>query len=340
MISVQNLSKHYGATRAVDQVNFDIDRGEIVGLLGRNGAGKTTTMRILTAYLAPTSGSARINDLDVLEHPVAVRRLIGYLPEFAPLYQDMLPHDYLRHVIKIRGLRKDIGKHRLEELTDLCGLREVMHQPFRELSRGYKQRVGLAHAMIGDPEILILDEPTSGLDPNQIVEIRSLIREAGTKKTVIFSTHILSEAESTCDRIIIIDQGKIVADDTTGKLKADARGNFVIRCTLLGATVREITSHLKPLPDVKRVGRAADSPGTSPPQPATPQRDPIDIRIVCRGDAREAIYAKIKEKSWILLEFGREEHSLEETFRDLTVGDAATRDSGRAPASRGRDETP
>ena len=218
MVRVEGLTKRYGAVRALRGVSFTVDRGEVVGLLGPNGAGKTTTMRILTGYVAATSGRALVDGVDVAVDPLAVKRMVGYLPEFAPLYAEMLVHDYLQYAGAVHGMRKRERQRRIGDLVPLCGLADVIHRPFRELSRGYKQRVGLAHALIADPDLLVLDEPTAGLDPNQIVEIRSIIRAAGERKAIVFSTHILSEAESTCQRIVIIDRGAVVADGTAAEL--------------------------------------------------------------------------------------------------------------------------
>ena len=219
MIKIENLTKYYGNLKAVDSVSFDIQKGEILGLLGPNGAGKTTIYRILTGYLSPTSGTINVKDFNIYNNPIEIKKLIGYLPEAAPIYQDMLVFDYLNYVADIRGVDKEKKLAHLRDLADLCSLNEVMHFSINELSKGYRQRVGIAHALMGDPEILVLDEPTSGLDPNQIVETREIIRRIGKEKTIVFSTHILSEAEATCDRVVIINQGKIVADDTVENLR-------------------------------------------------------------------------------------------------------------------------
>jgi len=223
MIKIDNLTKYYGDLCAVDHVNFDVNKGEVLGLLGPNGAGKTTIYRILTGYLSPTSGNILVKDFNLKENQLEIKKLIGYLPEAAPIYHEMLVFDYLGFVADIRGVGKAKKLGRLRDLADLCSLSEVMHMTIAELSKGYRQRVGIAHALMGDPEILILDEPTSGLDPNQIVETREIIRRIGKEKTIVFSTHILSEAEATCDRIIIIDQGRIVADDTVGGLRKELK---------------------------------------------------------------------------------------------------------------------
>ncbi|MGD2295452.1 MAG: ATP-binding cassette domain-containing protein [Candidatus Aminicenantes bacterium] len=221
MIKIENLTKYYGELCAVDKVSFEIQKGEILGLLGPNGAGKTTIYRILTGYLSPTSGTIRVKNFNIYDHLLEIKRLIGYLPEAAPIYHDMLVFDYLSYVADIRGVKPDKKLAHLQELADLCSLNEVMHFTIAELSKGYRQRVGIAHALMGDPEILVLDEPTAGLDPNQIVETREIIRRIGKEKTIVFSTHILSEAEATCDRVVIIDYGKIVANNTIEDLRKD-----------------------------------------------------------------------------------------------------------------------
>ena len=221
MIAIQSLTKYYGDLCAVDHVNFEIHKGEVLALLGPNGAGKTTLYRILTGYLLPTSGDIQVKDFKISEHGTEIKKLIGYLPEAAPIYHEMLVYDYLDFVADVRGVEKNRKIPHIRELADLCSLSDVMHKTINELSKGYRQRVGIAHALMGDPEILVLDEPTSGLDPNQIVETRDILRRIGKEKTIVFSTHILSEAEATCDRVVIIDQGKIVADDSVEGLKKE-----------------------------------------------------------------------------------------------------------------------
>ncbi len=219
MIKIKNLTKYYGDLCAVDNVSFDIKKGEILALLGPNGAGKTTIYRIITGYLKPTRGNIEVMNYNIYDHMMEIKNKIGYLPEAAPIYKDLLVYDYLDFVADIRGIEKDKKLDHIKSLGDLCGLNDVMHMTIHELSKGYRQRVGIAHALMGDPEILVLDEPTAGLDPNQIVETREIIKRIGKKKTIIYSTHILSEAEATCDRIVIINKGKIVADDTLEGLR-------------------------------------------------------------------------------------------------------------------------
>ncbi len=218
MIKIENLTKYYGEFCAVDGISFEIKKGEILGFLGPNGAGKTTTYRILTGYLQATSGTIKVKDYDIHDHPLEIKKLIGYLPESAPIYHEMLVYDYLNYVADIRGVPAEEKLSHIKELAELCSLNEVMHKTINELSKGYRQRVGIAHALMGDPEILVLDEPTSGLDPNQIAETRDIIKRIGKEKTIIFSTHILSEAEATCDRVVIIDKGRLAADYTIDEL--------------------------------------------------------------------------------------------------------------------------
>ncbi len=309
MIRVENVTKYYDDLCAVDRISIEIQKGEILGLLGPNGAGKTTTLRMLTGYFLPTSGDVHVKDYSIRENPLAIKKLIGYLPESAPLYHGMLVYDYLDYVAQIRGIENGNKVSRIRQLVDLCGLGDIMHKTVGELSKGLKQRVGLAHAMIGDPEILVLDEPTSGLDPNQIVEIREIIRRIGKEKTVILSTHILSEAEATCNRIVIINRGKIVADGSTETLKQSAHLQSTIKLSLLNADLADIKTKLAGIDGV--VGIEAFEGD---------DKKMIGIKISCGValDLRKAIYQKVKETEWILMEFQQETHSLETIFRELT----------------------
>jgi len=308
MISVENLSKYYGHLCAVDQINFTVERGEIVGLLGPNGAGKTTTLRMLTGYMKPTSGDIHIQNLDILQDALQIKKLMGYLPESAPLYREMLVFDYLEYVASIREIPPDEKLARIRYLANVCGLNEVMHRPISELSKGYKQRVGLAHAMMNDPEILVLDEPTSGLDPNQIVEIREIIKQIGKEKTIILSTHILSEVEATCDRVIIINRGKIVADENTALLQHSTQKGYVVRLSLKDAEFDAVQTELATVPDVAQV------------TPAGRAEDRLSVDVLCNtaDDIRGQIYGRIKQHEWILLEFYQQTKTLESIFRELT----------------------
>ena len=278
MIHVENLTKYYNNLCAVDQISFDISKGEIMGLLGPNGAGKTTTLQILTGFLRPTSGKIRVKDYSIDEDSLQIKKLLGYLPESAPLYHDMLVHDYLDYVANIRRLDSSKKIPRIRQLADLCGISEVMHKTINELSKGFKQRVGLAHAMMDDPEILVLDEPTSGLDPNQIIEIRDIIKQIGQEKTVILSTHILSEAEATCDRIVIINKGKIVANDSTQILKQSAGGNKLINISLQNAKFESVKQQLGSISNISDIIKVSDDNGYVKPQ--------ADLHVFCRYQRR------------------------------------------------------
>jgi len=307
MIHVEALTKYYGDFCAVNQINFDIEKGEIVGLLGPNGAGKTTTLRMLTGFIHPTSGSIQVKDLDIDKDPLEIKKTLGYLPESAPLYHDMLVYDYLTFVSGIREIDKERRIPEIHHLSDLCGINEIMHKPIGELSKGYRQRVGLAHAMMSDPEILILDEPTSGLDPNQIVEIRDIIRQIGEEKTVILSTHILSEAEATCNRIIIVNHGKIVADGSTESLKQSASGEHHIEILLQNADLKSVKEKLLSVNGIEGITQLDSG-------------DYLHLKLRCKSpsDIRSEIYREIKKTDWVLLEFHQETRTLENIFRKLT----------------------
>ena len=308
MIHIENLSKYYHLLCAVDQINLDIQKGEILGLLGPNGAGKTTTLRMLTGYLKPSSGSIFVKGLSIDKQVLEIKKLLGYLPESAPLYHDMLVFDYLNYVAAIRQINGRQTLARIRRLADLCGINEVMHQPIGELSKGYKQRVGLAHAMMNDPEVLVLDEPTSGLDPNQIAEIRKIIKEIGKEKTIILSTHILSEAEATCDRIVIIHQGKTVADGSTENLKQSAGGKNIMRLSLQNADFKTVEETLASIAGIESVTRIAETDST------------LNIRLSYQSthDLRPDVYRRIRATDWIILDFHQETRSLENIFRELT----------------------
>jgi ABC-2 type transport system ATP-binding protein len=308
MIRAEGLTKYYGTQCAVDNIDLDIHRGEIIGLLGPNGAGKTTTLRMLTGFLRPSSGIIRIKDYNINDNPLEIKKLMGYLPESAPLYHEMLVFDYLNYVADIRNIEKSKKANRIEQLADLCGIGEVMHKPISALSKGYKQRVGLAHAMMDDPEILILDEPTSGLDPNQIVEIRDIIRQIGSEKTIILSTHILSEAEATCDRVVIINRGKIVADENIETLKDKSTSEFLINVSLKYADAGDARNEFETVEGIDEITENPEEEGV------------IKFTLKCGSDIdpREEIYNKIKKKEWVLLEFHHEIQTLEKVFRDIT----------------------
>ena len=309
MIHVENLTKYYGDFCAVDRINLDIEKGEILGLLGPNGAGKTTTLRMLTGYFLPTSGHISVKDYSVDDGLLEIKKLMGYLPESAPLYHGMLVFDYLDYIADIRGLDKAQKFARIRQLADLCGLNHIMSNAIGELSKGLKQRVGLAHAMMNDPEILILDEPTSGLDPNQIAEIRGIIRQIGKEKTVILSTHILSEVEATCDRVVIINKGKIIADDSTQALIASVGEQRIIHMALLNADLSSVKTALGSIEGVAGIEQTDQE-----------ETEELHISLTCNttDDLRRIIYEKIKDTDWVLMEFGRKTQTLEAIFREPT----------------------
>jgi ABC-2 type transport system ATP-binding protein len=311
-IAVRNLTKTYGEQTAVDNISFEVKTGEILGFLGPNGAGKTTTMKILTCYMPPTAGSAEVDGLDVIEHSLAVRRKIGYLPEMNPLYHEMNVLDYLEYSAQLHGLRGGAVQHRIREMVQVCGLESVRHKDIGEMSKGFRQRVGLAQAMIHDPEVLILDEPTSGLDPNQIVEIRNLIKKLGRAKTVILSTHILSEVQATCDRVLIINDGKIVADGTPEHLQREFHGNESLTIEVRagsGDPLQEVAPHLRTMASVIDVTLLTEKNGVS------------RFEVFCEKgtDVREAAFRLAVSRGWVLLEMQRKATTLEEVFHKLTT---------------------
>ena len=310
IIQATGLTKYYGEHLAVDDITFSVRQGEILGLLGPNGAGKSTTIRMITGYLRPTGGKITVAGNDILEEPLVTKQSIGYLPESAPVYPEMLAYEYLRYVARIRNVPGEQISDEIRRVAGLCGLNPVMHQAFTELSRGYRQRVGLAHAIIGDPEILILDEPTSGLDPNQIVEIRSFIKDIGKEKTVIFSSHILSEVEAICDRIVIIHQGKIAADSSPAALKRSMRGNMVLVVTLVNARFPDVQAGLAALSGGSNVERVTDQGSASD--------GALTVRIVCNEESRREVYRRIRSADWIIMELRVEQNSMEDAFREFT----------------------
>jgi len=305
MIRLENLVKDYGTVRAVDHVNFEIRDGEILGFLGPNGAGKSTTLKMITCYLSPTEGNIYVDGDNVIENSLEIRKRIGYLPEQNPLYTEMLVYDYLKFVADIRQVKN--FKARLKEIIELCGLHGVIQKPIQTLSKGYKQRVGIAQAIIHDPEILILDEPTSGLDPNQIVEIRELIKELGKAKTLIISSHILQEVQAVCDRIVIIHEGKIVADGSSDQLKADMNKRMTVKLQLT-ASAEDIEEMVNSLGNITLKSMAPGNELTD-----------VVVEFDTIVDRRPEIFNYIKKKNWVLYEMHRDNVSLEAVFRKLTV---------------------
>ncbi len=300
-IKVSNLTKQYSLQTAVDNISFSVNEGEIVGFLGPNGAGKSTTMKIITGFLPPTAGVVEVDGESVSDHPMSVKRKIGYLPEHNPLYLDMYVHEYLGFMAGISGLPSSSRKGRIAEMVDLCGVTREQNKKIGTLSKGFRQRVGLAQALLHNPKVLILDEPTSGLDPNQLIEIRNLIRTVSKDKTVLFSTHILQEAEALCHRVMVINRGKIVADDRLENLMHGA-GNFLVVEFEQEANLAEL-GKVEGVVEVKKTGdyryRVSVSPGH-------------DIR------PRLVSFASAQNLSLIGLQ--QEENSLESIFSQLTLG--------------------
>jgi ABC-2 type transport system ATP-binding protein len=315
MIEVHNLTKRFGPTVAVDDVSFEVARGEVVGFLGPNGAGKTTTMRIVTCYLPADAGQVKVAGFDTFEHAVEVRQRIGYLPESAPLYFDMGVIEYLEFVSGMRGIAPAERGRRIRQMVEVCGLGPMLHKDIGQLSKGFRQRVGLAATLIHDPDVLVLDEPTTGLDPNQIAEIRELIKEIGRQKTVILSTHILPEVEATCSRVLIINEGRIVASGTTEELTRLAAGKSTTVVTLK-AQPSEVEPKLRALEGTDSI-RALDAPG-----PASCRYEVVTAGgAPTNGGIEEALFRLAVQNNWIMLELHTTALSLEQVFLQLTTGE-------------------
>jgi ABC-2 type transport system ATP-binding protein len=311
-IVVSNLSKLYGDTKAVDDISFNVQSGEILGFLGPNGAGKTTTMRIITCYLSPSSGSAKVEGKDIRDESLEVRKLVGYLPEQNPLYLDMNVLEYLEYSAQLQGVGKSLVPPRVREMVDVCALGEMKHKDIGQLSKGFRQRVGLAAAMIHDPKVLILDEPTSGLDPNQIIEIRNLVRELGKEKTVVLSTHILPEVQATCNRVIIINRGKIVADGPIEELQRGLHGGerIILEVEIPTAqSFEDVLSQVKTIPSVDTVTLNEERNGAKK----------FIVETSKAADIRRDLFQMCIQRGWTLLELHREQTSLEDIFRQLTA---------------------
>lgn len=306
MIRVAHLTKHYPGRVAVDDVSFEVGPGEIVGFLGPNGAGKSTTMRILSGYLPATGGSARVAGYDVNAHPLEVRRRIGYLPENCPLYPEMRVDEYLRFRARLKGVPHRHLRSRIGEVKELCGVADVGRRVIGQLSKGYRQRVGLAESLIHDPELLILDEPTIGLDPHQIRLVRGLIADLAKRHTILLSTHILSEVEMTCQRVLIINKGHIVASDTPAQLRTRLRGGVQIVAEIRGPAA-EVEAALRGLPEVEAVTGAAGDPWSR-----------FDLRCVRDTDLRASVFDLVAQRGWALRELHAEQVSLEDIFVALT----------------------
>lgn len=306
-IKLENLTKIYGYQKAVDNISFEVKTGEILGFLGPNGAGKTTTMKAITCYLTPDGGDVKIGGASVLSDPEKIKKHIGYLPENNPLYSDMAIIDYLKFVAQLQDIPQEKIRERIWEMITVCGLKSEKHKKIRELSKGYKQRVGLAQAMIHDPQILILDEPTTGLDPNQIVEIRELIRKIGREKTVILSSHILAEVEATCDRIIIINKGKIVADGTSDELRKQAQGDEIIKIQILDGEKNDIFKALQNLDSIALVDML------------NPAENLFEIQSNKGMASAKEIFSLCAARGWYIGQLTPVETKLEDVFREVTA---------------------
>jgi ABC-2 type transport system ATP-binding protein len=313
LIEVQDLTKAYGSVTAVDHVSFTVNKGEILGFLGPNGAGKTTTMRILTGFMPATSGTARVDGFDVFNDSLEVRRRIGYLPEAPPVYPDMTVEAYLGFVARIKNVPAEKRAERISDALQKTSLADKRHELIKRLSRGYKQRVGIAQALVHDPDVIILDEPTVGLDPKQIIEVRHLIKSLAGDHTIILSTHILPEVSMTCDRVVIINKGKIAAVDTPQNLTAQLKGGQRVRLEV-GAPEAALREALAQMPGAKRVQvESARADG----------HVALNIEAETGKDIRSQLAAKVVEKGWPLYELRGVSLSLEDIFLELTTDDAS-----------------
>jgi ABC-2 type transport system ATP-binding protein len=319
MIHIENLAKAYGATQALRGISFEVSKGQVVGFLGPNGAGKSTTMKILTGYVEPTAGAVKVGGIDVVQDAVSARRKIGYLPENNPLYEDMMVEEFLDYVADVRDIPKDRRGKAIASAVERCGLGNVRGKDIGNLSKGFRQRTGLAQAILHDPDLLILDEPTTGLDPNQVVEIRNLIRDLGKEKTVILSTHVLPEVQHMCTRALIISDGKLVADGTPASLSAEGSTlELVVAAKSGAADSARIKEALKAVSGIRDVG-----------EKASPEAGALAFSLsVAEGDPRRALFDAIVKQELVLLALERRQVSLEETFRKLTTQDRAANKEG------------
>ncbi len=314
MIEISDLVKFYGDKKAVDHISFTVNRGEILGFLGPNGAGKTTTMNILTGYLSATSGSVKINGHDILEEPAEAKKCIGYLPEMPPLYLDMTVLEYLKFICDLKSVPKDQRIRQLAEIMRLVRIADVSDRVIHNLSKGYKQRVGIAQALVGNPEVLVLDEPTVGLDPKQIIEIRNLIKTLSKNHTVILSSHILPEVQAVCDRVVIINNGKIAAIDTPNALSHKLAGSSKLSMIFEGP-LKDVTSKLRTLPGIIAVTPVIEKDG----------HHQIEITVDPKMDVRKSVFFAMASNSWPILEFRSMDPSLEEIFLSVTTNEEKKR---------------
>ena len=323
MIYANDLSKSFGSFRALDKINFEVKRGEIVGFLGPNGAGKSTTMRILTCFISPTGGTARVNGHDVFDEPLQVRESLGYLPQRAPLYLEMSVLEYLRFAADLRHLDSELFRKRAKSVVEVCGLAQVLGKEIRHLSHGYRQRVGLAQALIHDPPILILDEPTSDLDPNEKAEFLDYLKQIGQERTVMLSTHNLAEVEASCARAIIVSRGRIVADGPLDEIRAKSgRVRYVVTIqeSAGGKTYRG-TGALPKKGEVEDALGKVDGVKKLSEMPTDESAHTYEVVSEQDVDLRPDLFKLVADKGWVLLELHRDSQSLEDVFRNLTIGD-------------------
>ena len=309
MINVENLTKSYGRSRGIIDISFSVSKGEVIGFLGPNGAGKTTTMKILTGYFAPNSGSVTIAGIDILKDPLRAKRITGYLPENTPLYQEMEVYEYLDYIAQLRLVPRSKIKEKLYSVIEKCGLKDVVHKDIQELSKGYKQRVGIAQALVHEPDIVIMDEPTTGLDPSQIIEIRNLIKTLGREKTIILCTHILPEVSATCNRVIIINNGKIVASGTPRELSQCSSSGTIIQTRFKG----NLPAFLSIL--TKRFGEDLSIQQKNTRRPGWIK---LKINLPQENIQGEEIFSIIAQNNWELSELKSHEMTLEDIFLNLT----------------------
>ena len=308
MIKVENLSKNYGSVKAVKSISFELKDGQVVGFLGANGAGKSTTLKIMTGYISPSSGNVFYGEKNIQDDTSEIQKDIGYLPELNPLYSEMIVHDYLKFISEVRGISENDFKNAFQKVVEECSLNAVAHRTIANCSKGYKQRIGLAAALIHDPKILILDEPVTGLDPNQIVEIRELIKKLGKEKIVLMSSHILQEIQATVDRIIIINEGSIVADGSSEELLNDsAKGKADLKLEVSNADENDIRDMKATIPSIDIKNISKENSFTS-----------INIEFPSNGDPREDIFKYAVDKNWVILEMVTSKQNLEDIFRKLT----------------------
>ena len=307
MIRVENLVKDYGDVRAVRDISFQVNDGEILGFLGENGAGKSTTLKVMTGYLSATAGNVFVDDMNIVDDSLEIRKRVGYLPELNPLYGEMIVYDLLSFIATIRRMEGRAFRRALERVVEQCGLAGVVHRAVQECSKGYKQRIGLATAMLHDPDILILDEPVTGLDPNQIVEIRELIRSLGREKTLIMSSHILQEIEATVDRIIIIHNGEIVADGLREELMSSFRGQTQLTLEVKRAEDESVQGLPEQLQGVALSGMAENNGSRT-----------LLLEYDRDTDPRERIFQYARDQGWVILEMSQARVQLEDVFRNLT----------------------